>query len=67
MQENKTCRNNDKINNITVNGNLKWFVQGKINNKQKRVMQKKDKYDDVIKKYLQKIDDQRRKLFILRE
>ena len=30
-------------------------------------MQKKDKYDDVIKKYLQKIDDQIRKLFILRE
>ena len=34
-QENKTCCNNDKRKNITVNGNLKWFVQGKINNKQK--------------------------------
>ena len=40
---------------------------GQINNKQKIVTQKKDEYDDVINKYLQKIYDQIRKLFILRE
>ena len=50
-----------------MNGNEKWCTKNKINNKQYSVAKKKDKYDDVIDKYLQKIDDQKRKLLILRE
>ena len=42
-------------------------VLKKINNKLYSFMQKKDEYDDVINKYLQKINDQRRNLLILRE
>ena len=41
---------------MNVNGN--WCIQNKTNNK-------KDEYYDVINKYLQKINDQRKKLLIL--
>ena len=50
-----------------MNGNGKWCAQDKINNKQNLVIQKKDKYNDVINKYLQKINDQKRKSLILRD
>ena len=50
-----------------MNGNVKWCAQDKINNKQKSVVWKTEEYNDVIKKYLQKINDQRRKLLILHE
>ena len=50
-----------------MNVNGKWCAQDKIRNKQKSFVQKKYEYNDVIKKYLQKIDDQRRKLLIVRE
>ena len=63
----KTFCKNDQKKSIIVNGNVKWFSQEKMNKKQNSVVQKKDEYNDAIKKYLQKIDDQRRKLFILHE
>ena len=61
-QDDKTCQNNDQDNIITVNENVNWLAQDKINNKQK-----KDKYNDVLKKYLQRMYDQWKKLFIRRE
>ena len=63
-QDDKTCRNNDQREIIKVNGNIKWCAQYKINNKQNSAMQKKDEYNDVINKYLQKIDDHKKKLLI---
>ena len=51
----------------SVNENKNWCAQEKIINKQKSVVQKKDAYYDAINKYLQKIDEQRRKLLILHE
>ena len=63
----KTLRKNEQNKSITVNGNGKWCAQEKINNKQNLVVQKKDAYDDVMNNHLQEIDDQRRKLLILRE
>ena len=63
----RSCRNNDQKKIITVNGNLKWCAQEKINNKQNPAMQEKDGYNDVVNKYIHKIDDQRRKLLILYE
>ena len=39
----------------------------KINNKQNSILQKGDKYNEFINKYLQKIDYQRKKLLILHE
>ena len=50
-----------------MNGNGKWCAQDKNKNKQKPYVHKKDVFDDIINKYLQKIYDQRRKLLILRE
>ena len=50
-----------------MNGNLKWFAQEKINNKKNSVVQKKEEYNDVINKYLQKSNNQIRKLLILSE
>ena len=50
-----------------MNGNIKWCSQDKINNKQNSIVQKKNKYNDIIKKYLHKIDDQIWKLLILRK
>ena len=47
-----------------MNVNVKCCDQDKINNTQNLVIQKKEKYNDVINKYLQKIDDQKRKLLI---
>ena len=39
----------------------------KINNNKNSSVQKKDTYNDLISKYLQKIDDQRNKLMVLRK
>ena len=64
---NKTCCKNDQKKSITDNRNGKWCAQGEINNTQKSVLQKKDAYDDVINKYIQKMNDQRRKSLILHE
>ena len=50
-----------------MNGNIKLCSQDKIKYKQKSIVQKKDEYNDIINKYLQKIADQRHKLLILRE
>ena len=50
-----------------MNGNLKWCGQEKINNKQNSDVQEKDKYNDVIKKCLHKINEQRRNFLILRK
>ena len=50
-----------------MNGNIKLCSQDKINNKQNSIVQKKNKYNDIIKKYLHKIDDQIWKLLILRK
>ena len=67
MRDKNTFRKNDENKSITVSGNVKWCYQNKNNNKQDSVVQKKDEYNDFIKKYLQKIDDQGRKLLIRRE
>ena len=39
----------------------------KINNKQNSIVQKKNEYNDIINKYLHKIDYQRQKLLVLRK
>ena len=44
-----------------MNDDGKWCTPKKINNKQYSVVHKKGKYDDIIKKYLQKLDDQKHK------
>ena len=50
-----------------MNVNWQWCSQEKINSKQNSVVKKKDAYNDFVNKYLQKINDQRRKLLILHE
>ena len=66
-RDNKTCCKNEKKKSITVIVNVKWCAQEKTINKKNSVVHKKDSYNDAINNYLLKIDDQRRKLFILRE
>ena len=66
-RDDKTCRNNDQKKIMKVNRNVKWRAQDKINIKQKSVVQKKDIFNGTINKYIQKNDDQKRKLLILRE
>ena len=50
-----------------MNGNGTWCAKEKINNNQNSIVQKRDAYDEIINKYLQKIDDQRSKLLVLGE
>ena len=50
-----------------MNGNVNWYDQYNINNKQISVVQKNDKCNDVLNKYQQKNDDQGSKLLFLRE
>ena len=54
-------------NSTTVNGNVKWCDQDKINNNQNSVVHKEHKYNHTINRYIWKIDERRRKLLILRE
>ena len=66
-RDDKTCCKNEKKKSITVIVNIKWCSQDKTIDKKNSVIHKKGAYNDAINKYLLKIDDQRRKLFILRE
>ena len=50
-----------------MNGNVRWCSQDKINKKQNSIVQKKDEYNYVINKYIQKIYYQRRTLLIIGE
>ena len=61
----KVSRKNEKKKSITVNVDGKWCDQDKNNNNQNPSVQKKYAYDDITNKYLQQIDDQRKKLKIL--
>ena len=45
---------------ITVNGNVKWCSQDKISNKKKSVVHKKNEYNVVKNKYIQKIEPKQR-------
>ena len=56
-RDDKICCNNEQNNSIIVNLNVKWCSQEKINDDQNSAVQKKDAYNDIISKYLQKIDD----------
>ena len=53
---NKTCRKNERKKSITVNERVKCCSQEKINNNQNLTIHKKDAYNDVLYKYLDKID-----------
>ena len=58
-RENKASCKNKKNNIITVNVNEKWCAPDKNNNKQNPFVHKKDAYDDIANKYLQKIEYQK--------
>ena len=66
-QKNKAIWKNEQKNIITVNANGKWCAQEKNTNNKNPVTQKKYAHDDIPNKYLQKINDQKRKLKIIRK
>ena len=65
--DDKSGIKNEQRNSITVNVNLKWCAQEKMNNNQNSVVQKKDANNDVVHMYIEKIYEHRNKSKIIRK